>query len=85
MGSSTTFKVLITFISSGSDTHHTLSSQEVRDDLLVDVVHQTSRTLVVVAGVDEELLAGVFIDERTHLRSQGGKKTKVTCDLTDCF
>lgn len=50
-----------------SDTHHTLPSQEVRDDLLVYVVHEPSRTLIVIACIDEELLAGVFINKRTHL------------------
>lgn len=50
-----------------SHTHHTLSSEEIRNDLLVYVVHQTSRTLIVVACVDQELLAGVFVDERAHL------------------
>lgn len=53
-----------------SDTHHTLSSQEVRDDLLVDVVHQPPRTLVIIACIDQELLAGVFINEGTHLRTE---------------
>lgn len=52
---------------SSSDTHHTLSSQEVRDDLLIYIIHQPSRTLVVIACIDEELLAGVFINEWTHL------------------
>lgn len=47
--------------------HHAVSSQKIRDDLLVYVVHQASGTLVVVAGVDEKLLAGIFVDERTHL------------------
>lgn len=51
-----------------SDTYHTLSTQEVRDDLLVYVVHQSSRTLVVIACIDEELLAGVFINKWTDLR-----------------
>lgn len=50
-----------------SDTHHTLSSQEVRDDLLIYIIHEPSRTLVVIACIDEELLAGVFINEWTHL------------------
>lgn len=50
-----------------SDTHHALSSQEIRDDLLVYIVHQPSRTLVVIACIDEELLAGVFVDKWTHL------------------
>lgn len=53
-----------------SDTHHTLSPQEVRDDLFVDVVHQTSGTLVVIACINQELLAGVFINEWTHLRTE---------------
>lgn len=53
-----------------SDTHHTFSSQEVRDDFLVYVVHQPSRTLVVIACIDEELFAGVLINERTHLRAE---------------
>lgn len=48
-------------------THHALSSQEIRDDLLVYIVHQSPRTLVVVACIDEELLAGVFVDKWTHL------------------
>lgn len=49
-------------------THHALPPQEIRDDLLVYVVHQPSRTLVVIACIDEELLAGVFVDKWTHLR-----------------
>ena len=53
---------------SSSDTHHTLSSQEVRDDLLIYIIHEPSRTLVVIACIDEELLAGVFINEWAHLR-----------------
>lgn len=53
-----------------SDTHHTFSSQEVWDDFLVYVVHQPSRTLVVIACIDEELLAGVLINERTHLSAE---------------
>lgn len=51
-------------------THHAVSPQEIRNDLLVYVVHQPSRTLVVVACIDEELLAGVFINEWTHLGAE---------------
>ena len=50
-----------------SDTHHALPAQEIRDDLLVYIVQQASRTLVVIACVDEELLAGVFVNKWTHL------------------
>lgn len=61
---------MITWELKSWDTHHTLPSQEVRDDLLVYVVHQPSRTLVVIACIDEELLAGVFINKWTHLRTE---------------
>lgn len=50
-----------------AEPHHTLSSQEVRDDLLVYIVHQASRTLVVIACINEELLACVFVDKWAHL------------------
>lgn len=51
-------------------THHAVPPEEIRDDLLVYVVHQPSRTLVVIACIDEELLAGVFINEWTHLGAE---------------
>lgn len=50
-------------------THHTLSSQEVRDDLLVYVVQQAAGALVVISSVDQELLTGVLVDERAHLNT----------------
>lgn len=50
-------------------THHTLSSQEVRDDLLVYVVQQAAGALVVITSVDQELLTGVLVDERAHLNT----------------
>lgn len=52
------------------DAHHTLPGQKVRDDLLVDVVHEPPRALVVIACIYEELLAGVLVNERTHLRTE---------------
>lgn len=51
-------------------THHAIPPKEIRDDLLVYVVHQPSRTLVVIACIDEEFLAGVFINEWTHLGAE---------------
>lgn len=52
-----------------SQTHHALSSQEVRDHALVQVVHQAARALVIAAAVDEELPPGVLIDEGADLRA----------------
>lgn len=52
-----------------SQTHHALSSQEVRDHVLVQVVHQAARALVIAAAVDEELPPGVLIDEGADLRA----------------
>lgn len=49
-------------------TDHAVSSQEIRNDLLIYVVNQASRALVVVAGIDEELLAGVLVNEWAHLQ-----------------
>lgn len=53
--------------------HHALSSQKVWDDFFVNVVHETPRTLVVIASIDQELLSGVFINEGAHLREEGEK------------
>lgn len=61
-----------------SDSHHALSSQEIRNDFLVYVVHETSSTLIVIACVDQELLAGVFINKWAHLREKADIKC-MTC------
>lgn len=47
--------------------HHAVPSQEVRDDFFVDVVHQSSCTLVVVSSVNQELLTGVLVNQRADL------------------
>lgn len=49
--------------------HHAVPSQEVRDDLSVNVIHQAPRTLVIIASINKELLAGVLIDEGTDLET----------------
>lgn len=48
-------------------TYHALSAQEIWNYLLINVIQQASRTLVVVARIDEELSSGVVINERTNL------------------
>lgn len=55
-----------------SQTHHTFSSQEVRDHSLVQVVHQAARALVIAATIDKELPPGIFIDERADLGAEQG-------------
>lgn len=49
--------------------HHAVPSQEVRDNFFVDIVHQSSRILVVVTSVHKELLAGILIDQRADLET----------------
>lgn len=49
--------------------HHAIPSQEVGEDFFVYVVHQSSWTLVVVSGINEELLAGVLVNQRAHLET----------------
>lgn len=48
--------------------HHAIPSQEVGDDLFVNVVHQTSCTLVVVSSINEELLTCVLINQGADLK-----------------
>lgn len=54
-------------VRTGLKPHHAVPSQEVGDDLFVNVVHQTSWTLVVISGVNKELLTGVLINQGTDL------------------
>lgn len=49
--------------------HHALPSQEVRDDFFVNVVHQSSRALVVVSSINKELLTRVLINQVADLDS----------------
>ena len=50
--------------------HHAISSQEVRDDLSVNVVHQASWTLVVISSINKKLLASVLINQGADLESK---------------
>lgn len=47
--------------------HHAVPSQEIRDDVSLDVVHQSSGALVVVPSVNQELFTGVLVDQRADL------------------
>jgi hypothetical protein len=51
------------------DAYHALPTQEIRNDLLVDVIQQASRTLVVISCINEEFPPGVVINERTNLKA----------------
>ncbi len=51
-----------------AEAHHAVPSQEVGDDFFVNVVNQSSWTLVVVSSVNKELLTGVFIDQGADLK-----------------
>ena len=68
---------------SARETHQAVSSQEVRDDLSIDVVHQTSRPLVVIRSIHQELLPGILVNEWTDLRTvyrhSGSKVVSYVC------
>lgn len=49
--------------------HHAVPSQEVRDDFFVDVVQQSSWTLVVIPAIKEELLPCVLVDQGADLET----------------
>lgn len=45
---------------------HALATQEIGNNLFIDVVQQASRALVIISCIDEELPSGVVINERTN-------------------
>lgn len=47
-------------------TYEAVSTKEVRNILLVNIVDETAETLIVVAAIDEELITCVVINEWTH-------------------
>ena len=52
-------------------TYHALSTQEIWNDLFVDVIQQASRPLVVISCINEEFPSGVVVNEWTNLQRIG--------------
>lgn len=57
--------------------HHAVPSQEVGDDFFVNVVQQSSWTLVVVSSINKELFTGILINQGADLeiRHQSHQRT----------
>lgn len=49
------------------NTYHALSTQEVWNNLSINVIQQASRTLVVISCINQEFPSGVVINEWTNL------------------
>lgn len=52
--------------------HHAVPSQEVGDDIFVDVVQQSTCSLVVVPSINQELLTGVLVNQGADLETTAG-------------
>lgn len=48
-------------------TYHTFSTEEIGNNFFVDVIQQPTRTLVVIACINQEFLSRVVINKWTNL------------------
>lgn len=70
-----------------NQSHHAVSSQEVGEDLSVNVVHEASWTLVVISSINKELLTGVLINQGADLETRQQltyEKVQQVCFFMSC-